>query len=118
MSFLSKIADIGGKLDAALPDPGDLFEAACDKLGLPEAVGDVASLVANGTSGNWLGVAADVADLAENAADELEDAPAGKSPGDQDLRPFEWLLPEERPRCATYSASADDYVFTDGHFER
>lgn len=54
---------IGGAITGGF---GSLAEGVFDTLGLPEAVGDVASGITNFATGNYVGLTTDVLDLAPN----------------------------------------------------
>jgi hypothetical protein len=64
MSVLSFIAKkVGGAVDDLIPSAGDLVETLCDKIGLPEAIGDYAACVTDLATGNYLAAAASGAEL-------------------------------------------------------
>ena len=51
---------------------GSIVERVCDAAGLPEWLGDVASIATDCSTGNWVGVAHDALDLAENAGVRID----------------------------------------------
>ncbi len=55
-----------GFLDKITGGLGSVAEGVFDALGFPEGVGDIASGVVNAATGNWLGLAQDVVDVAPN----------------------------------------------------
>jgi hypothetical protein len=61
-----------GLIDKLIGGVGSIAEGICDGLGLPEAVGDIASGATNFFTGNFAGLIQDGLDLGENVMSGLQ----------------------------------------------
>ena len=90
---------------------GNLVEKVCDTIGLPEAIGDIGSGVANYLTGNYAGLIEDGFDLAENLQEQGfktgEGMGSWRKPGAEEADPCP-VRPEAPSRSAARAPAAPE----------